>query len=360
MAEVEYRQATRIYPGTNTPAVSSLNLEIQDGEFMVLVGPSGSGKSTALRMLAGLEAVDEGQILIGDRDVTDVQPKDRDIAMVFQNYALYPHMTVAENIGFHLKIKKRPKAEIKQRVLEAAKLLDLEPYLDRKPARLSGGQRQRVAMGRAIVRQPQVFLMDEPLSNLDAKLRVATRTQIASLQRRLGVTTVYVTHDQVEAMTMGDRVAVLKDGLLQQCDTPRTLFDRPVNVFVAGFMGSPAMNLIDLPVNESGLTLSTAHIPLNPAQRAALTGDTVTLGVRPEGWEIVSPTDGLAATVEVVEELGSDSYSYVTPQLPDAKTIVVRAASVALAPEKGTTIGLRPKTEALHMFDTATGLRLPD
>jgi len=360
MAEVEYRQATRIYPGTNAPAVSSLNLEIQDGEFMVLVGPSGSGKSTALRMLAGLEAVDEGQILIGDRDVTDVQPKDRDIAMVFQNYALYPHMTVAENIGFHLKIKKRPKAEIKQRVLEAAKLLDLEPYLDRKPARLSGGQRQRVAMGRAIVRQPQVFLMDEPLSNLDAKLRVATRTQIASLQRRLGVTTVYVTHDQVEAMTMGDRVAVLKDGLLQQCDTPRTLFDRPVNVFVAGFMGSPAMNLIDLPVNESGLTLSTAHIPLNPAQRAALTGDTVTLGVRPEGWEIVSPTDGLAATVEVVEELGSDSYSYVTPQLPDAKTIVVRAASVALAPEKGTTIGLRPKTESLHMFDTATGLRLPD
>jgi multiple sugar transport system ATP-binding protein len=360
MAQVEYRQATRIYPGTSTPAVSALNLDIQDGEFMVLVGPSGSGKSTALRMLAGLEAVDEGQIMIGDRDVTDVQPKDRDIAMVFQNYALYPHMTVAENIGFHLKIKKRPKAEIKQRVLEAAKLLDLEPYLERKPARLSGGQRQRVAMGRAIVRQPQVFLMDEPLSNLDAKLRVATRTQIASLQRRLGVTTVYVTHDQVEAMTMGDRVAVLKDGLLQQCDTPRTLFDRPVNVFVAGFMGSPAMNLMDVPVTEGGLQLSSAVVPLTAAQRAALTGDTVTLGVRPEGWDVVSPADGLAATVEVVEELGSDSYAYVTPANDPEKTIVIRAASVASAPQKGDHIGLRPKHDALHLFDAASGLRLPD
>jgi multiple sugar transport system ATP-binding protein len=311
-------------------------------------------------MLAGLEAVDEGQIMIGDRDVTDVQPKDRDIAMVFQNYALYPHMTVAENIGFHLKIKKRPKAEIKQRVLEAAKLLDLEPYLDRKPARLSGGQRQRVAMGRAIVRQPQVFLMDEPLSNLDAKLRVATRTQIASLQRRLGVTTVYVTHDQVEAMTMGDRVAVLKDGLLQQCDTPRNLFDRPVNVFVAGFMGSPAMNLIDLPVTEAGLTLSHTVMALTPAQRAALTGGTVTIGVRPEGWDIVSPAEGLQATVEVVEELGSDSYSYVTPNIEGGKTIVVRAADVANVPVKGDVIGLRPKTESLHLFDTTSGLRLPD
>jgi multiple sugar transport system ATP-binding protein len=360
MAQVEYRQATRIYPGTSIPAVSALDLDILDGEFMVLVGPSGSGKSTALRMLAGLEAVDEGQIMIGDRDVTDVQPKDRDIAMVFQNYALYPHMTVAENIGFHLKIKKRPKAEIKQRVLEAAKLLDLEPFLERKPARLSGGQRQRVAMGRAIVRQPQVFLMDEPLSNLDAKLRVATRTQIASLQRRLGVTTVYVTHDQVEAMTMGDRVAVLKDGLLQQCDTPRMLFERPVNIFVAGFMGSPAMNLIDLSVAENGLTFAQTVIPLTPAQRAALTGDVVTIGVRPEGWEVVAPSEGLQATVEVVEELGSDSYSYVTPQLDGGKTIVVRAADAARVPTKGELIGLRPKTATLHLFDTASGLRLPD
>jgi multiple sugar transport system ATP-binding protein len=314
-------------------------------------------------MLAGLEEVNEGKIFIGGRDITDLPPKDRDIAMVFQNYALYPHMTVAENIGFHLKIKKRPKAEIKQRVLEAAKLLDLEPYLDRKPARLSGGQRQRVAMGRAIVRQPQVFLMDEPLSNLDAKLRVATRTQIASLQRRLGVTTVYVTHDQVEAMTMGDRVAVLKDGVLQQCDTPRTLFDHPVNVFVAGFMGSPAMNLIDLPVTEAGIALSAAQIPLTPAQRAAVTGDKVTLGVRPEGWDIVSPTEGLVATVEVVEELGSDSYAYVTPKFEgfdDGRTIVVRAESGAQPPQKGEQIGLRPKTTSAHLFDTTSGLRLPD
>jgi multiple sugar transport system ATP-binding protein len=205
--------------------------------------------------------------------------------------------------------------------------------------------------------------MDEPLSNLDAKLRVATRTQIASLQRRLGVTTVYVTHDQVEAMTMGDRVAVLKDGILQQCDTPRTLFDRPVNIFVAGFMGSPAMNLIDLPVNESGLTLSSSHIPLSPAQRAAITGDTVTIGVRPEGWDLVTAAEGLAATVEVVEELGSDSYAYVTPKLEgtvdDGKTIVVRTADAARIPQKGDEIGLRPKTASLHLFDTASGLRLP-
>ena len=211
----------------------------------MLVGPSGCGKSTTLRMLAGLEPIDDGAVLIGERDVTMVPPKDRDIAMVFQSYALYPHMTVAENIGFHLKITKVPKAEREQRVREAARILDLDDYLDRKPAKLSGGQRQRVAMGRAIVRQPQVFLMDEPLSNLDAKLRVQTRTQIAALQRRLGVTTVYVTHDQVEAMTMGDRVAVLLDGVLQQCATPRELFTRPVNVFVAGFIGSPAMNLLD-------------------------------------------------------------------------------------------------------------------
>src|SRR5471032_2035611 len=252
MAEVEYRHATRIYPGTSVAAVSGLDLDIHDGEFMVLVGPSGSGKSTALRMLAGLEAVDEGQIMIGDRDVTDVQPKDRDIAMVFQNYALYPHMTVAENIGLHLKIKKRPKAEIKQRVLEAAKLLDLEPYLDRKPARLSGGQRQRVAMGRAIVRQPQVFLMDEPLSNLDAKLRVQMRADIAKLQRELGTTTVYVTHDQVEAMTMGDRVAVMSKGILQQVDAPQRLYDRPENLFVAGFIGTPPMNLLEAGVEVNG------------------------------------------------------------------------------------------------------------
>ncbi len=252
MATVSFKRATRIYPGQDRPAVDDLDLEIDDGEFLVLVGPSGCGKSTTLRMLAGLEPTDDGEIWIGDDDVTSVQPKDRDIAMVFQSYALYPHMTVAENIGFHLKVKKVGKKERAARVREAARILDLEEYLDRKPSKLSGGQRQRVAMGRAIVREPKVFLMDEPLSNLDAKLRVSTRTQIAALQRRLGVTTVYVTHDQIEAMTMGDRVAVMNDGVLQQCATPRELFTDPVNVFVAGFIGSPAMNIVTGTVDERG------------------------------------------------------------------------------------------------------------
>ena len=244
MAGVKFVDATRIYPGATVPSVNKLNLDIPDGEFMVLVGPSGSGKSTALRMLAGLEDVDLGAIYIGDRDVSHLPPKERDIAMVFQNYALYPHMSVAENMGFALKLKGVNKAERDAKVREAAKLLDLEPYLDRKPKALSGGQRQRVAMGRAIVREPSVFLMDEPLSNLDAKLRVETRANIAALQARLGTTTLYVTHDQVEAMTMGHRVAILKEGgFLQQVDTPRNLYDRPINAFVAGFIGSPAMNL---------------------------------------------------------------------------------------------------------------------
>ena len=260
MATVTFDKATRVYPGTERPAVDALDLHIEDGEFLVLVGPSGCGKSTSLRMLAGLEDVNAGRILIGDRDVTDVQPKDRDIAMVFQNYALYPHMTVADNMGFALKIAGTPKAEIRQRVEEAAKILDLSQYLDRKPKALSGGQRQRVAMGRAIVRSPQVFLMDEPLSNLDAKLRVQTRTQIASLQRRLGVTTVYVTHDQTEALTMGDRIAVLKDGLLQQVGTPRDMYDTPANVFVAGFIGSPAMNIGTFPVLDGNANLGRARV----------------------------------------------------------------------------------------------------
>jgi multiple sugar transport system ATP-binding protein len=237
MATVTFEKATRQYPGAPRPAVDAIDLEVGDGEFLVLVGPSGCGKSTTLRMLAGLEPVDGGRIRIGERDVSDVAPSDRDIAMVFQTYALYPHMTVAENMGFALKIAGRPKDEIRTRVEEAAQILDLTDYLDRKPKALSGGQRQRVAMGRAIVRSPQVFCMDEPLSNLDAKLRVATRAQIASLQRRLAVTTVYVTHDQVEAMTMGDRVAVLKDGILQQVDKPRAMYDSPANMFVAGFIG---------------------------------------------------------------------------------------------------------------------------
>src|SRR5512138_1734637 len=262
MATVTYAKASRIYPGTSRPAVDQLDLKIADGEFLVLVGPSGCGKSTSLRMLAGLEEIDEGAIYIDEVDVTNVPPKSRDIAMVFQNYALYPHMTVYENMAFALKLRRTPKAEIDRRVKEAARLLDMEEaLLSRKPKALSGGQRQRVAMGRAIVREPQVFLMDEPLSNLDAKLRVQTRAQIAALQARLGVTTVYVTHDQVEAMTMGHRVAVLLDGILQQVDTPRALYDKPANVFVAGFMGSPAMNIKTVPLTEQGGKFADMVLP---------------------------------------------------------------------------------------------------
>src|SRR5687767_805420 len=327
MATVTFDEATRIFPGSDKPAVDRLNIEIGDGEFLVLVGPSGCGKSTSLRMLAGLEDVNAGSIRIGDRDVTDLPPKDRDIAMVFQNYALYPHMTVAENMGFALKIAGEDKAKIRERVEDAAKILDLEEYLDRKPKALSGGQRQRVAMGRAIVRNPQAFLMDEPLSNLDAKLRVQTRTEIAALQRRLGVTTVYVTHDQVEAMTMGDRVAVLDNGVLQQCASPKDLFTDPVNRFVAGFIGSPQMNLLEATVGEDGATYGALTVPLTPEQRGKLTGSNVTLGVRPEDWR-VEHGGGLEIQIAVVEELGSEAYLYGTDPSADAitdKPIVARA-----------------------------------
>ncbi len=366
MATVTFDRTTRYYAGNPTPAVDGLELAVADGEFLVLVGPSGCGKSTTLRMLAGLEGVDDGAIRIGERDVTNLPPKERDIAMVFQNYALYPHMTVAENIGFHLKIAKVPKEERRARVREAAALLDLEPYLDRKPAKLSGGQRQRVAMGRAIVRRPQVFCMDEPLSNLDAKLRVQTRTQIASLQRRLDVTTVYVTHDQVEAMTMGDRVAVLKDGLLQQCDTPIGLFGRPANLFVAGFIGSPAMNLIPSTVLGESADVGGRPVPLTPAQRAALSSPEVVVGVRPEGWRILPPAEGVAATVEVVEELGSDQYLYCAADAPrvsadgsDPAPIAVRAPGMSPW-QRGDKLGLAPAPGAVHLFDARTGIRLPD
>ena len=268
MATVTFKDTTRIFPKAKRPAVDRLNLEVRDGEFLVLVGPSGCGKTTSLRMLAGLEDIDDGTISIDEKDITNVAPRSRDIAMVFQNYALYPHMTVSENMGFALMIQKVRKSEIAERVREAAEILDLEEFLDRKPSQLSGGQRQRVAMGRAIVRQPRVFLMDEPLSNLDAKLRVSTRGQIAALQRRLGVTTLYVTHDQVEAMTMGDRVAVMQDGVLQQCDTPQALYAQPVNAFVAGFIGSPAMNIIDGTITDDGVTLGSTVVPLSPETRA--------------------------------------------------------------------------------------------
>ncbi|MEV4237823.1 MULTISPECIES: sn-glycerol-3-phosphate ABC transporter ATP-binding protein UgpC [unclassified Nocardia] len=363
MATVTFDSATRLYPGTSKPAVDKLNLEIADGEFLVLVGPSGCGKSTSLRMLAGLEDVDDGRILIGANDVTHAEPKERDIAMVFQNYALYPHMTVAENMGFALKLAKVAKAEKQRRVLEAAKLLDLEPYLDRKPKALSGGQRQRVAMGRAIVRQPQVFLMDEPLSNLDAKLRVQTRTQIAQLQRRLGTTTVYVTHDQVEAMTMGDRVAVLKDGLLQQCATPRDLYRNPANVFVAGFMGSPAMNLFTLPVADGAVELGGATLAV-PRSVADAAEGSVVVGVRPEHLELGAAQDksGIQMEVDVVEELGSDAYIYGRtiaegPTNGAGETIVARA-DWRNPPEKGTRVQLTATPEHTYFFSAVDGRRL--
>ena len=359
MASVVFENASRIYPGTTTPAVDKLNLTVADGEFLVLVGPSGCGKSTSLRMLAGLEEIDGGRILIGDRDVTNVAPKDRDIAMVFQSYALYPHMTVAENMGFALKIAGIDKDEREKRVREAAKLLDLEAYLERKPKALSGGQRQRVAMGRAIVREPQVFLMDEPLSNLDAKLRVATRTQIAALQRRLGITTVYVTHDQVEAMTMGDRVAVLKDGLLQQVDTPRNLYDKPANAFVAGFIGSPAMNLLLAPVSGGKAQMGDLNIDV-----PASAGSSVIVGIRPEGW--VPASTGFHVLVEVVEELGSDAFVYGKPadksvqfaNATDEGAQVIVRWDPKNPPKPGDTITVANVANAVHLFDATTGARI--
>jgi len=357
MASVTFDDATRLYPGGTRPAVDKLNIQIADGEFLVLVGPSGCEKSTSLRMLAGLEDVNEGRILIGDRDVTDVPPKDRDIAMVFQNYALYPHMTVAENMGFALKIAGVSKEERAERVLEAAKLLDLEPYLSRKPKALSGGQRQRVAMGRAIVRKPQVFLMDEPLSNLDAKLRVQTRTQIASLQRRLGVTTVYVTHDQVEAMTMGDRVAVLKDGLLQQVDTPRNLYERPANVFVAGFIGSPAMNLVQLSIVDGGVQFGNVVIPVPKDILAKTKAKTVTVGIRPEDLE-VTKGQGLTVELDVVEELGADGFAYGHATIDGANADVVIRVHGTDHPHAGDTITVKPQGGITHLFDIESGARL--
>jgi multiple sugar transport system ATP-binding protein len=348
VASVTFEQATRRYPGTERPALDNLDLVVGDGEFVVLVGPSGCGKTTSLRMVAGLETVDSGRIRIGNRDVTNVDPKDRDVAMVFQNYALYPHMTVAENMGFALKIAKTPKAEIQDRIVDAAKMLDLQPYLDRKPKDLSGGQRQRVAMGRAIVRRPHVFLMDEPLSNLDAKLRVQTRNQIAALQRRLGTTTVYVTHDQVEAMTMGDRVAVLCDGLLQQFAPPRELYRNPNNVFVAGFIGSPAMNLFTLPVVDSAVSLG--DWPIKLPREVASTAREVVIGVRPEHFELGGL--GVEMEVDVVEELGADAYLY--GRITDSGNVIdapiIARANGTNPPQKGSRVRLHPEPGHLHFF----------
>ena len=384
MATVELEKVNKVYEN-GFHAIHDLSLEIVDGEFLVLVGPSGCGKSTALRMIAGLETISGGEMKIGERVVNDVEPKDRDIAMVFQNYALYPHMTVYDNIGFALKLAKVPKDEIESRVGEAARILELGEQLDKKPGQLSGGQRQRVAMGRAIVRQPAAFLMDEPLSNLDAKLRVQMRAEIAALQRELGVTTFYVTHDQIEAMTMGDRVAVIKDGYLQQVDSPQNLYDRPVNVFVAAFIGSPSMNLYDasLTVRDDGgvIQLGSQSLALSPeslAGRPALRnydGKRVVVGIRPEDFDDAALAPNLSegavltAPVTLIEALGSEimvHFQLAAPTVDSGDPDAVEEAGGEGAANAvgrfnprsqvrpGQTADIAVASENLHFFDLET------
>ena len=388
MAEIQLDGVTKRYPN-GFQAVTDVDIEIKDGEFLVLVGPSGCGKSTLLRMIAGLEEISDGDLVIGDRIVNDESPRERDIAMVFQNYALYPHMTVRRNIGYSLRLAKLPKAEINERVEEAAELLELTELLDRKPGLLSGGQRQRVAMGRAIVRRPAAYLMDEPLSNLDAKLRVQMRAEIARLQRNMGVTTVYVTHDQVEAMTMGTRVAVLKDGILQQVDTPQALYDRPANLFVAAFIGSPSMNLYQGRITASGGTAIVNfgrqslpipdHILAADPHLGALDGRDVVVGIRPEAF--AEPTDEgedrptVRTTVELIEALGAEIVVHTTidataaeiddPDLAEVTPIADDSGALCIArlPPKaslnvGETIDLTVDTTDLQFFDLDTGLTL--
>jgi len=382
MGTVELKGLSKVYDGADGPAVDRLDLDIAEGEFMVLVGPSGCGKSTALRMVAGLESISGGELLIGGKIVNDVSPKDRDIAMVFQNYALYPHMSVRKNIGYPLRVAGVNKAEIDRRVEETAKVLQLEELLDRKPGQLSGGQRQRVAMGRALVRQPQVFLMDEPLSNLDAKLRVYMRTEITAIQQNLGIMTIYVTHDQVEAMTMGDRVAVLKDGVLQQVDTPRALYDTPANLFVAGFIGSPAMNLFEstvhlgddphIEVGDQRLELPT-ELAARPAL-AGLDGASVVAGIRPDDCYDASIRPEypgrLGGQVHRIESLGSEIIAHLDlgvtlvqsgdPDLDElgdteeGTTFIARVVPSSLI-SAGDRAELAIDTAKLHFFDPATG-----
>jgi multiple sugar transport system ATP-binding protein len=395
MAQIVLDQVDKVYPG-GVKAVNELNLQIRDGEFMVLVGPSGCGKSTALRMIAGLEEISAGTIHIGDRVVNTLAPKDRDIAMVFQNYALYPHMTVEDNLAFGLRMRKVPKQEIARRVSEASKILGLDPFLKRRPAALSGGQRQRVAMGRAIVREPQAFLMDEPLSNLDAKLRVSMRASLAQLHERLSVTTVYVTHDQIEAMTLGDRVCVLREGVLQQVDTPKALFDRPVNLFVGGFIGSPAMNVVTARLDraEGGPAVhfagDTLRIPADLINdRPGLEkyfGRDVIMGIRPSDFEDASLADTtwprMSAVADVTEELGSEilvMFTIDAPPVENKDTAALAAdaesedAAIPIAAGKslwtgrvdarstvkmGSRIELAVHTANLHFFDPGSGLAI--
>jgi multiple sugar transport system ATP-binding protein len=354
MATVTFDHMYKRY-GEDVIAVNDLNLEVADGEFLVLVGPSGCGKTTALRCVAGLEDISDGRLLIGDKVVNNVAPKDRDIAMVFQSYALYPHMSVFDNLAFGLKLRKTKKEDIDRRVKEAAGILGLERFLDRKPRALSGGQRQRVALGRAIVREPSVFLMDEPLSNLDAKLRVQTRAEIARLHQRLGTTTVYVTHDQVEAMTMGDRIAVMKDGLLQQVGTPQELYDHPVNIFVAGFIGSPSMNFATTKAEGKDLMFGGAKLELSGEQaRAAESrpdGAQVLIGFRPEHIQLANGQAGSAvkfpAKVDVVEYLGNEELIHAQAEGSEIVALLPSDRKVAV----GDKVQLAVPMEKLHIFD---------
>jgi multiple sugar transport system ATP-binding protein len=389
MADIVLDHMTKRYPD-GAVAVNDVNLEIADGEFVILVGPSGCGKSTTLNMIAGLEDISDGELRIGGKVVNNVAPKDRDIAMVFQSYALYPHMTVRENMAFALKLAKTPKQVIDQKVNEAARVLDLTQYLDRKPANLSGGQRQRVAMGRAIVRDPAAFLMDEPLSNLDAKLRVQMRTEVSRLQRRLATTMVYVTHDQVEAMTLGDRVAVMRSGVIQQVAPPQELYRNPVNLFVAGFIGSPAMNFMPARVENNMMRSKLGDVPMNDEVRRALEGKDaprdVILGVRPENFEdaaLVSSDDQqygvtFQATVDVLESMGSDVYAYFVLEGGPAESAeleelardsgraeigaeadqIVARLDAATQIKEGETATLWVDTRPMHVFDPRTGANL--
>ncbi|MGA9343977.1 MAG: sn-glycerol-3-phosphate ABC transporter ATP-binding protein UgpC [Nocardioidaceae bacterium] len=358
MASVQINDVRKSFGGFEV--LHGVSVPIEDGAFVVLVGPSGCGKSTLLRMLAGLENITSGTISIGERVVNNVQPKERDIAMVFQNYALYPHMTVADNMGFSLKLRVAESKVISEKVKRAADILDLNRLLDRFPRQLSGGQRQRVAMGRAIVRSPQVFCMDEPLSNLDAKMRVQTRTDIAKLQVDLGVTTVYVTHDQVEAMTMGDRVAVMKLGELQQVDTPLNLYDRPVNLFVAGFIGSPQMNLMEATASGGEAKIGQYSVPVDSTASSRMKGN-ITVGVRPEAWKLVSKEDGgLPVKVTVVEELGADGFVYGTSGVEGTPHDIIVRVTGRDSVHKNDTIYVTTDPASVHVFDTDTGERLSD
>jgi len=355
VAEVTLRSVRKVYPNGHV-AIDDASFGIRDGELLVLVGPSGCGKSTLLRLIAGLEEASSGSILIGERDVTRLEPRDRDIAMVFQSYALYPHMTVARNLGFGLELRGHDAAEIEKRVKQAAETLELTQFLDRLPRQLSGGQRQRVALGRALVRHPQVFLLDEPLSNLDAKLRASTRAEIARLHRALGTTMIYVTHDQVEAMTLGQRIVVLDKGVIQQIDAPMQIYERPVNLFVAGFLGNPAMNFFRGQLRDGVLTGSGSQLRLPTVKAQA--GQEIVAGVRPEDLHIVessaAPGGGLTGTVELLESVGSEAFIHATS---GGWKAIARSTPHNL-PAIGTRIALRPAPDRIHFFDARTSQRL--